>query len=186
MVIAGLLAAVIVAWQEQSDGGRFMGVCELLEDQKTHSGKTLRVVGPVAGLHAVMILVGENCARHIVAGGRQFSDSIVIVPSDIHPALSAFPISFDGVADFKHLVKLLDQAAQSNEQLVCELRGLFEGRSPDRLWDSRVQQPRGFGHLNMAPTQLVLKEVVRCWMRSNKTVRGRYEPQVLKTKEGQD
>lgn len=184
-VIVGLFAAMVIAWQGQSDAGRFMGVCELLEAQKAHNGKTLTVAGPVARLHAVTILVGENCTGHIVAGGRQFSDSIVIMPSDIHPALSAFHISFNGLADIKGLHSLLDQAAQSNQQLMCELQGLFEGRSPDRLWDSKAQAPRGFGHLNMAPTQLVLKQTIRCWMRNNKALTGPYEPQVWKTPEGQ-
>jgi len=141
--------------------------CELLEQGYPRSGEILQTEAPVAYAPSVgLLLVGEKCHKPLISQGHRLPDVAILVASGPPLPPTHHRLTFRSNKEYYRLSSMVDASTRDAMQLQCKVEGLFETLPKDRLWNSRTNWPSGFGHLNVAVAQFVLRRVVRCHRRS--------------------
>lgn len=155
-----------VALAQVSKEPKLIPLCTLLKQGYAQNGQLVAFEAPVSGVTSFgMVAVGENCEERVKAGGYDFPSIVLIIASGPPNRLTSLRIPFATNRVFVDLGDRLVEAERTAKQLVCRIEGLFETRPTDTLWNARTNWPRGFGPLNLAPAQLVLKATKGCWLR---------------------
>ena len=137
-------------------------VCEVLKDPVRYNGKMVAVRGRVVSTGEGTWLIGEGCTDTIETAGYKWSASIWL-ESRKGEALHEVDFSRDEVAFTKFAALLKSKGDDGSKKLVATYLGLFE--TYEDLAQRIVKYPSGelkgvgFGHLDSAPGQLIVRSV---------------------------
>jgi hypothetical protein len=153
LFVCGLVA-------QRPDNSRLLTVCELLTSPDKYNGKMVTVRAIVKGTDEGAWLSDLKCPATFRTGSLSWPWAIALASRT--QAMKPPDFSFDEQADQQIRQKLL-QMNQNNRPIRIWLTyiGRFETHTDLAhavVRDSNgVVQPAGFGHLNWAPAQLVVK-----------------------------
>jgi hypothetical protein len=148
----------------RADSGiRTLPVCEALAHSAQYNGKIVRIRGRVFGTDEGTWFVSNDCPGVFVTDGKVWPSNIAWTsPEDLTFILHPVDFTFD-----KNSLKRIDSRWRrlrkqfTDKCLEVTYTGMFESWSKDGATkrDPKGHKYRinGFGHLNSAPAQLVLK-----------------------------
>ena len=138
-------------------------VCEALANLEKYDGKMVQIRDRVYGTDEGASFVGESCPGIFVTDGKTWPSGIAwTMPTDAQFILHPVNFSFDRVSS-KKLHKKWGKLRKrfADRCIAVAYTGMFESWSKEK---ARKTDPEGhvwwfdgFGHLNGAPAQLVLK-----------------------------
>lgn len=152
-----------------------LSVCDVLADLQSYNGKMVTIRGIEGGGEGAF-LIGENCRKHLVTKGYVWPDLIWIT----YPWSSLRPGSLHFQTD-QHSVVVTDRAFKragfrDGDTAIVTITGLLE--TYDRLEDHVFSAPvaaqthaLGLGPDNIAPAQLIIREVADPEIRRSVTIR---------------
>jgi hypothetical protein len=157
------LSAVLAAQTEKKETSNLpiLTVCEILSNPLQYDGKLIRIRDVIRGTDEGSWFVGDQCLDLFVTEGHAW-------PSLISLAVPGNPLqlhSVDFKYDFASQNRLTSKYGQlkrrvSGDCIAWTYTGVFETRKNWAGAEAKTIDPlrlRGFGHLNAAPGQLLLK-----------------------------
>ncbi len=160
MIGVGLFSFANAAFSAVAQNEKIVSVCQILQNPKTFDGVEVQVFAEVQSGQGLW-LAGGDCEYHVVIGKMRFTDLIALTdPQDIRVSLHRVPYVRDR-ASRDRLRSALRKAALSGLVVRAVFVGVFETRNPlTTLVDPRnPSMPFGFGDQNVAPGQLLVREV---------------------------
>jgi hypothetical protein len=159
LVIAVCLIAPAIVAQVEPTAGRsdpVLSVCTVLANRLKYDGQMLRIRGQNTGSGESSSITDTHCPGVLATEGHEWPWAIALTsPNGIKDRNVGFRFddkSMRGLAD--KLAQLRPQMT-SRDCLVVTVTGLFETH---KEWTfTSLGTPRGFGHLNGAIAQLILK-----------------------------
>jgi hypothetical protein len=160
ITVSLLIASLSVAsHKSEVNSVPVLTVCEALAHASEYDGKVVQIRDRVAGGMEGAAFVGPDCPGIFVTEHKKWPSAIVwTMPSQrdliVHPVAFSFDWSSDEILKKRWAVlrkRLPDRC------IAATYTGMFESMSHDKLKKSDGWMIDGFGHLNSAPAQLVLK-----------------------------
>lgn len=156
------------------------GVCEVLANLSKFSNQLVTVRARLAA-DVDIWLTQDDCAPVIKVNGVEFQNLIAIVwPDD--PIIKGFDLFPLHRSSSKLLTEVLREVDREKEQVFVEVVGLLMTRDPPLyLVHEKTGSRIGFGHLGIAPAQIVVKEIKGLTKRPRGvTVTGNVTPKVAR------
>ncbi len=159
-----VLAAFFCTIVSPAEEHKVLDVCEALSNLEKLDGHLVTIRGAL-GTFQGWWLEGEQCAEHVEVKGHVFVDTISIQESTSLVRVHVPPFAASR-KPFSELNEALHRLRDEREALRVTIVGILETRQPRaKLLGSRGQL-LGFGHLGVAPAQLLLREVVDITIKS--------------------
>jgi hypothetical protein len=135
---------------------RTLTVCDILSDALSYDGELVRIRGEIVGTDEGTWYKGEDCPGVLVTEGYVWPSLIAIEapgnPLQIHSV--NFEYDFSGMKRLTPGYKKL-RRRMPDRCIAWTYTGVFETR---KEWSKMMNgNPRGFGHLNGAPGELIVK-----------------------------
>jgi hypothetical protein len=142
----------------QDAAPRTLTVCDVLSKPLSYDGELVRIRGEIVGTDEGTWFKGEECPAVMVTDGYVWGSLISIEfpgsPFQIHPV--NFEYDASSVRRLTPRYKKLRRGLP-DRCIAWTYTGLFETR---KEWSKMMNgNPRGFGHLNGAPGELIIKSV---------------------------
>jgi hypothetical protein len=138
-------------------------VCEALSNPEKYDGKMVQIRDRVYGTSEGAAFVGDSCPGIFVTQGKVWPSAVAwTMPTQLAFIIHPVNFSFDW-ASSKKLDKKWSKLLKRFPArcLAVTYTGMFESWSKDKARktdpEGHVWEFDGFGHLNAAPAQLVLK-----------------------------
>jgi hypothetical protein len=154
-----LLSAVLVAQSGQKMqviSPMTVTVCEILSKPMVYDGKLVHIRGEVVGGGEGAWFKGEACPGVFTTEGHTW-ESLISIQAPGSP-LQIHPVDFEyDLASFKKLTSKYENLSRRapDQCIAWTYTGVFETRE---VWPKMIDgRPRGFGHLNVAPGELIVK-----------------------------
>jgi hypothetical protein len=134
-------------------------VCEVLDHLQDFSCRLVRLRARLVSDVDVW-LTSDKCKKHVKIGGIQFNDLIALKwPND--PLIGCkVPFVEDRASD-EEIRRILSSYETRKAPVYIIVDGIIETRSPPHALVSKAGSRIGFGHLGMAPAQIIVKDVIR-------------------------
>lgn len=157
------LSAALFAQRAKKESSSLptLTVCEILSNPLQHDGQLIRIRDVTKGTNEGAWFVGNQCPDLLVTEGHAWPSLISLEvpgnPFQLHPVDFSYDFASQDrlIPKYKQLKRRL-----SDDCIAWTYTGVFETR---KKWDgaeAKTIDPgrlRGFGHLNAAPGQLILK-----------------------------
>lgn len=153
-----IVTAPSYGWAQQgtTDKEPRVTVCELLANMQKWNGRLVEVEGT---FRSGTLYIWDSCPTAITVKGHTFQNVIALAdPSVRGVAVHKIPFQRDE-ASWARFIEATYSEALSGNSLVVTVVGVFETRLDVEQLIRGDGLPWGFGEQNMAPAQLVVREV---------------------------
>lgn len=136
-----------------------LSVCSILKDIDYYGGRIVRVEAEIAS-DVDTWLVDESCDLRLRIGKYDFKPLIKVYFTDSDDVRSALGMITDSEAQSR-IWKVLPEVDSAKQMLRIVVDGYLVTRRPIESLVSRKDATalRGFGHLGMAPAQLIVRRM---------------------------
>jgi hypothetical protein len=140
-----------------------LSACEVLAHASDYDGKLVRIRGPVGATDEGAAFVGEECPGIFVTDSKVWPSAVAWTgPTNLMFILHPVDFTFDADSRKRIDEKWGDLRKRLPDRCIAvTYTGMFESWSRDKAKKKdpkgTVYEIPGFGHLNEAPAQLVLK-----------------------------
>lgn len=158
----GLSAAVFAqSGKKESSSLPALTVCEILSNPLQYDGQLIRIRDVIRGTDEGAWFVGDQCPDLLVTEGHAWPSLISLEVPGSPFQLHTVDFSYD-FASQDRLIRKYKQLKRSVSEdcIAWTYTGVFETRKSWNGAEAKTIDPgrlRGFGHLNAAPGQLILK-----------------------------
>jgi len=168
VIVRTLASSLALSAALFAQGGRketsnppILSVCEILSNPLQYDGQLIRIHDVIKGTEEGAWFAGEQCPEVFVTEGHAWPSLISLEvpgnPFQLHPV----DFSYDFASQDRLLPKYKQLKRRLSENCIAwTYTGVFETRKDWTTPEARTIDPgrlRGFGHLNAAPGQLLLK-----------------------------
>jgi len=167
IVVLFIFAAVTVFFSGLAVSGATgsvptLSVCEALSHPGKYDGRIVRIRDQVVGTSEGAAFIGEACPGIFVTDGKVWPSGIAWTMPTSQPIVHKVDFIFDWESDRRVHKKWAKLKKHFPDRcIVVTYTGMFEGwtEATAKIKDSSGHEWHfsGFGHLNAAPAQLVLK-----------------------------
>jgi len=156
----GLVVAPLLCQEPMSvDEVKAVRLCDLFDDLLKWNGRMVRVTGTVEGGGGFW-LTGIDCRAVLRQGTVTFQNVIALAnPDDPSRIIHKQEVTFTwDIKNWLRLEKLVENTPKM-QKIVGTVVGLYETRRTMEDLFGRLGRPAGLGPQNIAPAQIVVKEV---------------------------
>jgi hypothetical protein len=137
-------------------------ICQLFQDLRAYSGKTIRIRGELETGRHIFALGHQGCPVRFSAGGLEWP-TVVDLRSKLAESPTAFDVNRSSIERMDKLLCFLDESTAS--ELGVEVEATFIGELRVREQYRPNKSPSGapygsgYGHMGGLPAQLVYRAV---------------------------
>lgn len=155
------LLALLAAMGSSAFAQVNVAVCDILVNLGHYSGKMVRVSARIEGGAGAWLAPPASCPLKIRVANHDFQNLIAIAwPDSPAVQLRGPKVAFDtDKVSSKSLEQALASPGSKTQDLYGEIEGLIVTRQPPLALIGRNGAPIGFGHLGIAPAQIIVKQI---------------------------